>query len=141
VFQAQAAAEGVRMVVDAPEGLPLVDADATALEQIVSNLLINALDAVSPGGTISVSASAEEGMAKLRVGDDGPGIAQENLGRIFDPFFTTKEVGKGTGLGLAVVFGLVNDMGGSVEAVNDSGAVFIVRLPLASGMEAGHEAA
>jgi signal transduction histidine kinase len=131
----------VRLVVDAPGGLPLVDADATALEQIVSNLLINALDAVGPGGTISVRAFVEDGAAVLRVADDGPGIAPENLGRIFDPFFTTKEVGKGTGLGLAVVFGLVNDMGGSVEAVNDSGAVFIVRLPLASAPEAGHEAA
>jgi len=139
VFQAQAAAEGVTLNLDIPASLPMVDADATALEQILSNLLINALDAVGPGGTITVKAGLEDGRAFLAVADDGPGIPPEHLSRIFDPFFTTKEVGKGTGLGLAVVFGLVNDMGGSVEARSENGAEFIVRLPLAA--EAGDEAA
>jgi signal transduction histidine kinase len=142
VFQVQASAEGVDLSVDAPEGLPRVKADTTSLEQILSNLIINALDAVVPGsGTIRVSAGLEHGQAVLRVADNGPGIAPENLGRIFDPFFTTKEVGKGTGLGLAVVFGLVNDMGGSVEAVSAAGAEFIVRLPLAGAKEADRDAA
>nr|WP_279343295.1 DUF3365 domain-containing protein [Fundidesulfovibrio terrae] len=142
VFQAQASAEGVNLTVDAPEGLPPVKADTTSLEQILSNLLINALDAVAPGGgTIKVTAGLEDGQAVLRVADDGPGIAPENLGRIFDPFFTTKEVGKGTGLGLAVVFGLVNDMGGSVEALSGPGAEFIIRLPLAGAREADRDAA
>ncbi|WP_027192539.1 c-type heme family protein [Fundidesulfovibrio putealis] len=132
VFQAQAAAEGVALEVDAPEGLPPVNADPTALEQILSNLLLNALDAVSPGGgRIRVSTGVEGERAYLRVQDNGPGIAPDNLGRIFDPFFTTKEVGKGTGLGLAVVFGLANDMGGGVEAVSENGARFTVWLPLA----------
>ena len=147
VFQAQAATEGVSLEVDAPGGAPKVLADPTALEQIISNLLLNALDAVSPGGVIRVSTGEQDGQAFLRVQDDGPGIAPDNLGRIFDPFFTTKEVGKGTGLGLAVVFGLANDMGGSVEAVSENGARFTVRLPLAhkdqSGQtgESGREAA
>jgi len=78
-----------------------------------------------------VGTGVEDGRAYLRVEDNGPGIAPDNLGRIFDPFFTTKEVGKGTGLGLAVVFGLANDMGGSVEAVSENGARFTVWLPLA----------
>ena len=142
VFQAQALTERVELVVDAPEGLPPVNADATVLEQILSNLLINALDAVSPGsGAIAVNTWVENGLAVLRVADNGPGIPPENLKRIFDPFFTTKEVGKGTGLGLAVVFGLANDMGGSVEAVSDGGAEFIVRLPLAGAEEQVNEAA
>jgi signal transduction histidine kinase len=142
VFQAQASAEGVTLDVDAPAGMPEVRADITSLEQILSNLLINALDAVpSSGGRIRVSTGVEDGLAVLRVADNGPGIPPENLGRIFDPFFTTKEVGKGTGLGLAVVFGLVNDMGGSVEALSDGGAEFIVRLPLAGTEEKKREAA
>ena len=75
--------------------------------------------------------------------DNGPGIAPEHLDRVFDPFFTTKDVGKGTGLGLAVVFSLVRDLDGAVEVENaaqngaaDGGAVFRVRLPLA-GAEGG----
>jgi signal transduction histidine kinase/PAS domain-containing protein len=143
VFQAQAAAEGVALTVDAPEGMPEVLADPTALEQILSNLLINALDAVGPrgGGRIAVSAGLSGGQAWLRVADNGPGIDPENLSRIFDPFFTTKEVGKGTGLGLAVVFGLVTDMGGTVAAENDGGAAFTIRLPLARNAEGSREAA
>jgi len=142
VYQAQASAEGKAMALDVPADLPLVDADAMALEQILSNLLINALDAVEPGmGRIAVSAAREDDRVVLRVADNGPGIPKDVLGRIFDPFFTTKEVGKGTGLGLAVVFGLVNDMGGSVEAANAAGAVFSVRLPLAGAREVKRAAA
>ncbi|WP_243311347.1 c-type heme family protein [Fundidesulfovibrio agrisoli] len=142
VFQAHAAASGVSLEVDAPEGLPPVLADASALEQVLSNLLINALDAVPGGGAIAVRAFVEGGQGVLSVSDNGPGIAQEDLGRIFDPFFTTKEVGKGTGLGLAVVYGLVKDMGGTVVARSEGGAEFIVRLPLAGAKEgAGREAA
>ena len=73
-------------------------------------------------------------MAELTVADNGPGVAPEHLDRVFDPFFTTKDVGKGTGLGLAVVYSLVRDLDGAVEVENDEvngGAVFRVRLPLA----------
>ncbi|GFK93130.1 Sporulation kinase E [Fundidesulfovibrio magnetotacticus] len=142
VYHAQAAAEGKEMTLDATPDLPPVNADAAALEQILSNLLINALDAVAPGkGAIAVSVALEDGQAVLRVADNGPGIPKDTLGRIFDPFFTTKEVGKGTGLGLAVVYGLVNDMGGSVEAQSPGGALFTVRLPLAGEREDAHAAA
>jgi len=142
VFQAHAAASGVSLGVDAPDGLPPVLADAAALEQVLSNLFLNALDVVPAGvGVITVLACVEDGHGVLSVADNGPGIAQEDLGRIFDPFFTTKEVGKGTGLGLAVVYGLVKDMGGSVEARGGNGAEFIVRLPLAGAGEGGTHAA
>ncbi len=143
VFQGQAASEGVSLLVEAPDGLPPITADATALEQILSNLLINALDAVAPGtGRIRVQVERDGDHLVLRVADNGPGIAPQDMPRVFEPFFTTKEVGKGTGLGLAVVFGLVNDMGGSVEAHNQGGACFVVRLPLAgprAGLRAGGE--
>ena len=140
VFQVQAAAEKMTLSVDAPQDLPEVLADPMALEQILSNLILNALDAVAPGGHIRVTAGADRAEAWVSVADDGPGIPPEHLGRIFDPFFTTKEVGKGTGLGLAVVYGLANDMGGSVEAANGGGAVFTVRLRLAPDKEASHAA-
>ncbi len=69
-------------------------------------------------------------MLELRVADNGPGIAEEDRKKLFDPFYSTKEVGKGTGLGLAVVYGLVQELGGSIRVEVHDGAVFFVRLPL-----------
>jgi two-component system C4-dicarboxylate transport sensor histidine kinase DctB len=69
----------------------------------------------------------------LSIGDSGGGIAEENLTRVFEPFFTTKPVGQGLGLGLAVSYGIVRELGGSLEASNGpEGAVFTLRLPAAS---------
>ena len=119
-----------------PEGIPLAKADAGALEQVLSNLLLNALDAVEPGqGRITLAAAASEdgGQVSLIVADNGPGIPAVDLSHIFDPFFTTKEAGRGTGLGLAVAFGLMRDMGGTIEARNDGGAVFTLTLPACHG--------
>ena len=67
----------------------------------------------------------------MTIGDNGPGIAEEHAQYLFDPFFTTKAVNKGSGLGLAVVFGFMSDLGGSIEAGNapDGGAVFTLRFP------------
>ncbi|MFW6331381.1 MAG: DUF1206 domain-containing protein, partial [Gemmatimonadota bacterium] len=89
--------------------LPQAKADPVALEQILSNLLLNALDAApADTGRIILSAVAEtDGALRISVEDNGPGIPHEHMDRIFDPFFTTKEVGKGTGLGLAVIYGLL----------------------------------
>jgi C4-dicarboxylate-specific signal transduction histidine kinase len=68
----------------------------------------------------------ESGEVVLSIADNGPGIPTEYLSRVFDPFFTTKEVGKGTGLGLAVVYGLVRDLGGRMEVENRQGAIFTI---------------
>ena len=90
------------------------------------------LDAVAAGtGEIVMEAdkAPDEDAVRIRVSDNGPGIAPEDLSRIFDPFFTTKEAGRGSGLGLAVVYGLLRDMGGRVEVENAGGAVFTVTLP------------
>jgi signal transduction histidine kinase len=132
LFEVQAQARQVRIATHVPDRLPLAKADASALEQVVSNLVLNALDAVAPGrGAITLSAGAGEDdeTVWLCVSDNGPGIAAENLSRLFEPFFTTKEAGHGSGLGLAVVYGLVHEMGGRVEVENNGGAVFIVTLP------------
>ena len=128
--------------------LPAVMADAAALEQIAFNLLLNARDALPAGGHISLVAEAREfataaatGHAEGRAGrflalsvsDDGCGIAPEILPRIFEPFFTTKDVGKGTGLGLATVYTLVQQHKGwiDVRTTLGVGSTFTVFVPLA----------
>ncbi|HWR02695.1 MAG TPA: DUF3365 domain-containing protein [Humidesulfovibrio sp.] len=132
-----------QLSLEAAPGLPLVAAGSEALEHILTNLVMNALDAVAAkteGGKVQVRllppADPEEpdgpaAMVELLVADNGPGIAPEHLDRVFDPFFTTKEVGKGTGLGLAVVYSLARDLGGSIEVENNpgGGALFRVFLP------------
>jgi len=123
------------LLLEAEPGLPLVRAGSDALEHILTNLVMNALDAVAgkPEGRVLVRLAAQEAHALLVVADNGPGIAPEHLDRVFDPFFTTKDVGKGTGLGLAVVYSLVRDLDGSVEVESapEGGATFRVLLPLA----------
>jgi signal transduction histidine kinase len=118
------------------DGLPPVYADPLLLQQALLNILINAEHATADAGgrRIAVETSAgPDGMVAVRIHDSGPGIAEEVLPRIFDPFFTTKDVGKGTGLGLALTYGIINEHGGSITAATDpqGGAVFRIELPAA----------
>jgi C4-dicarboxylate-specific signal transduction histidine kinase len=132
MFSVQAESKSITLEADIPEDLPAVKADGSSLEQVFGNLLINAMDAVEPGnGRIRLEASRENGRLNVSVTDNGHGIPEEHLGSIFDPFFTTKEVGKGTGLGLAVVYGIVKDLGGSISVENGRGAAFKLSLPAA----------
>ncbi|MDO9619412.1 MAG: ATP-binding protein [Pseudomonas sp.] len=106
--------------------------DAIRLEQVLLNLLNNALDAMASSTVrqlqIRIERQAEQCL--LSIADSGGGIASEALGHVFEPFFTTKPVGAGLGLGLAVSYGIVRELGGSLEAVNsEQGAVFTLRLP------------
>ncbi|MBI3098600.1 MAG: PAS domain-containing protein [Planctomycetes bacterium] len=102
------------------------------LQQVVLNLLLNALDATAPGGTVTLTAARVEGGVEIAVSDTGPGIASEHLGRLFEPFFTTKPVGKGTGLGLYLSHRLVEGMRGRIAAESPpgKGATFRVWLPI-----------
>ena len=134
VFAPQAEARKAVLRCQNDGGPVLVLADPHALDQILANLLLNALDAApSPGGeiTLRVGRSPDGQQALLEVADNGPGVEPGHLDRIFDPFFTTKDLDQGTGLGLAVVYGLAGDMGGSVGVENRDGAVFTLSLPLA----------
>ncbi len=106
--------------------------DAIRLEQVILNLLNNALDAMleRPTRRLGVQIDVEDEQCVMRISDSGGGIAEANLGRVFEPFFTTKPVGEGLGLGLAISYGIVRDLGGNLEAANSAtGAVFTLRLP------------
>jgi signal transduction histidine kinase len=123
--------EVVRQFADA---LPLAPGNAPKLQQVFMNLIINARDAMSEGGRLEISTEANDDFVILRFRDTGVGIAPEHLSRIYDPFFTTKQIGKGTGLGLAVSYGIVQDHGGhiNVESKPGEGTLFQITLPLAT---------
>lgn len=116
-----------------------VSGDAIRLEQVLINLLTNALDAMHGVQVrqLRISCEHEQNGWTLRVADSGGGIAGEHLEQVFEPFFTTKPVGQGLGLGLAVSYGIVRDLGGTLEAHNDAhGAVFELHLPAAESIAA-----
>lgn len=131
---------GAAIKIDAmlAESLPLISGDVGQLQQAVIILAENAMDAMPEGGTLTLRTSREagdetEGSAVIiEVRDTGQGIAPEIRERIFDPFFTTKEVGRGTGLGLAVCYGIVTEHGGriSVDSAVGRGTVFRISLPV-----------
>lgn len=130
VFQVQADKKGVAVGRDVDGGLPNIVSNEQAVEQILANLLKNALDAVeSDAGRIMVSVRGSQEFVEITVADNGPGIPKGDLKRLFDPFFTTKEIGRGTGLGLAVVYGLIKELGGSIDVENAGGAIFTIHLP------------
>jgi two-component system C4-dicarboxylate transport sensor histidine kinase DctB len=116
------------------EGEAMVLGDAIRLEQVLLNLLHNALDAMASAETrqLHIRIQRQADTCLLSVADSGGGIAAEALDHVFEPFFTTKPVGAGLGLGLAVSYGIVRELGGSLEAANgEQGAVFTLRLPAA----------
>jgi two-component system NtrC family sensor kinase len=132
LLERRARANGAELRLEVEPELPPAWLDANELEQVLANLVNNALDATGKGGLITISARRRgEGMV-LEVTDNGCGIGPEDLDRIFQPFFTTKPVGQGTGLGLAVVYGVVQGWGGSVRAssVLGEGTKFTIRIPL-----------
>jgi signal transduction histidine kinase len=116
--------------------LPMILTIPWKLEEVILNVLINAMEASAPGAEICLKSYEKDGMAVAEISDQGAGIGPENLGRIFDPFFTTKEVGKGTGLGLALCFGIMEMHGGriEVESTLSRGATFSLIFP--AGREA-----
>ena len=112
--------------------LPKLTLHGSELNQVWTNLLDNAIDAVGDRGTITVTTRRDGDCAEVAVSDDGPGIPADVAARIFDPFYTTKEIGQGTGLGLATARGIVVDRhDGSIGVESEPGrTTFLVRLPL-----------
>jgi PAS domain S-box-containing protein len=111
--------------------LPLVWANGGKLQQVFVNLFLNARDAMPSGGRLRVETSMNETMVLVDIFDTGVGISQENIKRIYDPFFTTKSTGKGTGLGLAVTYGIIQEHGGRifVDSTPGKGTHFRLKLP------------
>ncbi|MGK5023824.1 ATP-binding protein [Janthinobacterium sp. RB2R34] len=112
--------------------LPPIACLASQLNQVFMNLLVNAGQAISGDGVISIRTGHLDGWIWVEIGDTGAGIAPEHLHRIFEPFFTTKAVGSGTGLGLSLSYGIVNQHGGRIEVASEPGrgTRFTVRLPV-----------
>jgi len=113
---------------------PRVYGNSGKLQQVFTNLVLNARDAIPDGGRITISTnSSEEGSLTVEIADTGIGIAAENVAKIYDPFYTTKGVGRGTGLGLAVSYGIVQEHAGhiSVESTPGHGTSFRITLPTA----------
>jgi len=134
---------GVELVFpeEASGGAFIITGERNELGQAVLNLLANSLDAIEEtgrGGRIVVSLDSIDGEAVLAVQDDGPGVAAEELERISDLFYTTKDVGKGTGLGLALVHSAVDAHGGSMRLESDHGKWFRVELHFPEAPEEGH---
>jgi PAS domain S-box-containing protein len=131
IIAGHARKKSIRLVMDlAP--LPPVTCNAARLNQVVMNLLTNAIDACDEGGTVTVRTRPEDHGVAIEVGDTGCGIPPEIREKIFDPFFTTKPVGQGTGLGLSISYGIIKDHGGTieVESTPGEGARFTLHLPL-----------
>ncbi len=117
--------------IDTPPDLPVVSGDPGQLQQVIIALASNAIDAMPIGGILKITSRRREENVFVEVSDTGAGIPPENTGKIFEPFFTTKELGKGTGLGLAVCYGILTEHGGSldVQSTVGVGTTFTITLP------------
>ena len=129
----------VEVKVDMPPSPVLIWYDAQQIEQVLINLIGNAIQAMKNGGTVRINLSEAESSIALSVQDNGVGIPEKNLKRIFDPFFTTKPEGEGTGLGLSVSFGIITRHRGqiSVDSKPGLGTTFTILLPINQEQDAG----
>lgn len=123
--------EKVEFQIETADDLPPVSGDAGQLQQAVIALAANAIDAMPDGGVLRIAGKRNGSSVLVEVSDTGAGIPQENITKIFEPFFTTKEIGKGTGLGLAVCYGILTEHGGSldVQSTLGVGTTFTISLP------------
>jgi len=138
ILEKQALVRNIKIVKVFDRSLPEINLDKTKIQQVFSNLMINAVEAMLPaGGTLTVTSKldAAPGVIEIEFADTGVGIPKENLAKLFDPFFTTKTMG--TGLGLAVSYGIVRQRGGTIRVASEigRGSVFTVKLPVVEKQE------
>ena len=131
LLAARAKIQGVQLTTLVEPLVPFVKGSRTQLQQVLVNLGTNALDAMKEGGTLTVRVGTKDGEVVLEVVDTGHGIPEGIRGRVFEPFFTTKGVGEGTGLGLSLVYQIVEHHHGHVDVASSgpNGTVMRVRLP------------
>ncbi len=130
----QVSGRDTQLVRDYASDLPQIMGDPNQLQQVFTNIVLNAYQSMPNGGEIHIVTRKADTSVEILISDTGEGIAPENLNHVFDPFFTTKEVGQGTGLGLSVSYGIVKSHGGDidVESTLGAGSTFIVKLPVSS---------
>ena len=133
LLEPQLRKSNIEIVKQYAEVPPRISGSGGKLQQVFTNLILNARDAMNGGGTITLRTYLNDAGAVVEVSDTGEGIPAENLKKVFDPFFTTKEVGTGTGLGLAVSYGIIQEHAGTIEARSEGGmgATFKLVFPVA----------
>lgn len=134
-FLRQVLGSGVALEIVVPDETACIKVDPSQLQQVLLNLAVNARDAMPEGGRLAVTVAAEPAHCVLTVRDTGVGMSADTLGRVFEPFFTTKEAGRGTGLGLSTVYGIVSRADGTIEVASalGEGTVFTVTFPRVAG--------
>lgn len=133
LLEPQLRKSNIEIVKEYAETAPVISGSGGKLQQVFTNLILNARDAMAAGGTITLRTMIKDGVgACVEVADTGEGIPPENLKKIFDPFFTTKEVGSGTGLGLAVSYGIIQEHSGTIDVVSREreGTTFQMTFPM-----------
>jgi len=122
---------------DLAGNLPITAGDQAQLQQVILNLVNNAIDAIGKDGTVSIKSSRDPSHITVVIADSGPGIPESMQKKIFDPFFTTKSTGKGTGLGLWISYNIIEKMGGklSLQSREGQGAAFTITLPIVQPMQ------
>ena len=131
-FEFRCAQNNIEIVLKMDETLPCVSGDPAQLNQVLINLVVNAIHAMPTGGTLTINTATKENRVSIKVQDTGQGIDEAIKDKIFLPFFTTKDVDQGTGLGLSVVYGIVNEHGGIVHVDSrvGAGSTFEIELPI-----------
>jgi len=124
--------QNIQVIKELSPSLPKLMADFDQLQQVCTNLILNAIQAMPEGGRLTLSTSADNSQVKVEVQDTGCGISPENMRKLFTPFFTTKGKGKGVGLGLAVAYGIIQRHQGKIEVQSKEGAgtTFTISIPL-----------
>lgn len=132
ILESRCAKEGIKVVRSFSKDLPEVTADPAQLTQILVNLVVNSIQAMPKGGELTIQTKASNESVLLIVEDTGVGMSENVIKKIFLPFYTTKDVGRGTGLGLAVVHGIVTSHEGSIQVASKEGqgSRFEIRLPI-----------
>jgi len=132
-----AGSHNIKVIKKLSPSLPKIMADFNQLQQVFTNIILNAIQAMPQGGRLTVQTSASDNQVKVEVKDTGYGISPENMSKLFTPFYTTKEEVKGVGLGLAVAYGIIKRHHGTIEVQSKEGkgTTFTIRLPLSSGEE------
>ncbi len=132
IFQERLSHSRISVETSFADACPFVHADADQMSQVLINLVMNAIHAMPEGGVLKLALAPDRGMVRFTVADSGHGMSRDVIAKVFDPFFTTKEFGKGTGLGLTVVKGIIEEHSGTIEVESEpgQGTTFTICLPV-----------